>query len=489
MSDQARAPYLEALCAYVARDPGRLNVPGHKGGPAADPELREAIGERALAMDIPALTWGVDTGPAPTPFEQAQALAAEAWGAARSWFLINGASQGNHVALLTLAHAGDRVVVQRNAHSSTVDGCILAGLTPTFVSPEVDPELGIAHGLTPESLDAALTATPDAVGATAVSPTYFGAVADVAALAEVAHSHGVPLIVDEAWGAHLAFHEELPAHALSCGADMVVSSTHKIVGSLTQSAMVHLGRAAEGRIDASVVDRAVTLVESTSPNSLLVASLDAARRLAATRGHELLGETIAAMKVVRAAVRAIQGLDVLDERLLGAPGVHDYDPLRLAIDVRGTGVSGYEFADLLRERDDIVFELAGENVIVGVFGMAEAAAPQGRRLLAALEDVVGALEDSGDHAREDFAPPPPWGDLAMSPREAFLGPQEAVAVEDAAGRIAAESLAAYPPGIPNVLPGELLTAATLEYIQTAIDHGGSLRGASDRRLRTIRVVA
>lgn len=292
MSDQTRAPYLEALKAHAALDPERLYVPGHKGGAAADPGLREAIGERALALDIPALTYGVDVGEEPTPFQQAQELAAEAWGARRSWFLINGASQANHVALLALAHAGDRVLVQRNAHSSTVDGCILAGLTPHFVAPEVDPELGIAHCLVPETLDRALTEVPDAVGATAVSPTYFGAVADVAGLAEVAHAHGVPLVVDEAWGAHLAFHEELPAHALSLGADIVVSSTHKIVGSLTQSAMVHLGHG--DRIEASLMDRAVTLVESTSPNSLLFASLDAARRLAATRGRELLAETLVA---------------------------------------------------------------------------------------------------------------------------------------------------------------------------------------------------
>ncbi len=288
MSDQSRAPYLEALRAHAALDPERLYVPGHKGGAAADPELREAIGEKALALDIPALTPGIDVGPPdPTPFQEAQRLAAEAWGAERTWFLGNGASQANHVALLALAHAGDRVVVQRNAHSSTVDGCILAGLTPRFVSPEVDPDRGIAHCLAPETLDRALADTPDAVGATAVSPTYFGAVADVAALAEVAHSHGVPLVVDEAWGAHLTFHPELPAPALSLGADMVVSSTHKIVGSLTQSAMVHLG--AGGRIEASVVDRAVTLGESTSPNSLLFASLDAARRLAATRGRGAAG--------------------------------------------------------------------------------------------------------------------------------------------------------------------------------------------------------
>jgi lysine decarboxylase len=387
---------------------------------------------------------------------------------------------------LALAHAGERVVVQRNAHSSTVDGCILAGLTPRFVSPEVDPDRGIAHCLAPRTLDRALTDTPDAVGATAVSPTYFGAVADVAALAEVAHSHGVPLVVDEAWGAHLAFHPDLPAPALSLGADMVVSSTHKIVGSLTQSAMVHLG--AGGRIDATEVDRAVTLGESTSPNSLLFASLDAARRLAATRGQELLGETMQALAELRVAVRGIAGLDVLDETIVGSPGVFDYDPLRLVIDVRGTGASGYELARALRERHQVFTELAGENVIVCVFGMAEDAAPQGRRLTAALGEVVASVGGRGDRRLEKFAPPPPWGELAMSPRDAFLGPQEAVSVADAAGRIAAESLAAYPPGIPNVLPGERLTQETLDYIHTTLGLGGSLRGASDRALKTVRVV-
>ena len=269
----------------------------------------------------------------------------------------------------------------------------------------------------------------------------------------------------------------------------MVSSTHKIVGSLTQSAIVHLGQDARGRIDESVVDRAVTLVESTSPNSLLLGSLDAARRLAATAGHDLLGETIAAMADIRAAVRAIDGLDVLDERLAGAPGVFAYDPLRLAIDVRGTGATGYDVAALLRDRDDIVLELAGENVMVGVFGMAEPAGPQGQRLVAALHDVIGALGERGEPTGEGFALPPPWGHLEMSPRQAFLGPQAAVGLHEAVGRIAAESLAAYPPGIPNVLPGERLTAETLAYIQAAIEHGGSLRGASDRKLRTIRVVA
>jgi arginine decarboxylase len=483
--DQGEAPYLDALRAYAERDPTRLHVPGHKGGRGADPGLEQAIGRSALALDIPALVEGIDVGPEPTPFQRAQELAAAAWGAKRSWFLINGASQGNHVALLALAHAGSEVVVQRNAHSSTIDGLVLSGVRPRFVAPEVDPELGIAHCLTPASLDRALSEAPEACGAAVVSPTYFGAVADVAALVEVAHSHGVPLVVDEAWGSHLAFHEDLPAHALSLGADLVVSSVHKVVGSLTQSAIVHLGRG--DLIDEDVVDRCVTLIESTSPSALLGGSLDAARRTAAVNGRALLGETMAALAVAREAVRAIPGLDVLDERLAGAVGVYAYDPLRLAIDVRGTGATGYELERQVRHRDDVILELAGENVVVAVFGMAEDAAPQVDRLVRALRHGVEALPGAADPRRERFAPPPLWGELAMTPREAFLGPQEVVPVAEAAGRVAAESLAAYPPGIPNVLPGERLTAETLDYVQKVLEQGGSLRGASDRRLRTVRV--
>jgi lysine decarboxylase len=307
-----RAPYLEALRAYADRDAGRFHVPGHKGGEGADPGLVEALGRRALAMDIPALIEGIDAGPEPTPFQQAQALAAHAWGARRTWFVTGGASQCNHAICMALAHLGSEVVVQRNCHSSTIDGLVLSGLRPTFMAPELDPELRIAHTVTPETLDAALTATPGAVAALVVSPTYFGAVADVAGQAEVAHAHGVPLVVDEAWGAHLAFSDELPAHALSLGADVVISSTHKVVGSLTQSAMLHIGFAADGRIDERIVDRCVTLLESTSPSSLLAGSLDAARRHAATEGRELLSETLAALRETREAIRAIEGLDVLD---------------------------------------------------------------------------------------------------------------------------------------------------------------------------------
>jgi lysine decarboxylase len=486
--EQLATPYLDALCEYADRDPARLHVPGHKGGVGASLRLIEAIGERALRMDIPALTQGVDVGVTPTPFEEAQRLAARAWGARRAWFLVNGASQGNIAAGLALAHLGERVVVQRNAHSSTIDALVLSGMRPTFVAPEVDDELGIAHTLSCPALEAALERTPGAVAAWVVSPTYFGAAADVRGLAEVAHARGVPLVVDEAWGAHMAFHEALPEHALSAGADLVISSTHKIVGSLTQSAMLHLGSRPESPIGEDVVDRAVTLTESTSPNSLLFASLDAARSLAAVHGRELLDRTIRKLAETREQIREIPGLDVLDESLADRPGVYAYDPLRLAIDVRGIAASGYELAPILRELGDINLELYGQNVIVAVFGMGERNLDDATRLVDALRQAVArvGLEPAG--ADTSFAAPPPWGELAMTPREAYLGRQEVVPADEAVGRVAAESLATYPPGVPNVLPGERLSAETLAYVRQTLAQGGSLRGASDRLLHTVRVV-
>jgi arginine decarboxylase len=488
--DQLSTPYLDALRAYAGRDPGRFHVPGHKGGRGADPSLREALGDRMLALDIPAGIEGIDVGPDPAhaPFQLAQRLAADAWGARRSWFLVNGGSGGNHAICLALAHAGERVVIQRSVHSSTIDGLVLSGLRPRFVAPELDPELGIAHCLTPEALDAALADEPAAVAAMVVSPTYFGAVADIASLAQVAHAHGVPLIADEAWGSHMHFSSALPTAALECGADVVLSSIHKIVGSITQSAILHLGEAGD-RVDERVVDRAVTLIETTSPNAILTASLDAARRQAAVHGEELLAETVASLGELRERIRTIDGFDVLDERIVGRAGVHAYDPLRLVVDVRGAGATGHRIARLMRESDDINLELFSENVVVAAFGLGERAARTGERLVRALEQASRRIGEEGEEPLPPFAEPPPWGPTELSPREAFLSGQEVVGFDAAEGRIAAESLAAYPPGVPNVLPGERLTRPTLDYIADSVAHGGLVRGASDRTLRTVRVVA
>jgi arginine decarboxylase len=481
------APYLEALVAFAARRPARAMVPGHKGGAAADPGLRAALSEQPLALDLPTLIEGVDVvaDRSVAPYEGARRLAAEAWGARRTWLLTNGASQGNVAACLAIAQRGERVVMQRTVHGSTIDGAVLAGLRPTFVAPEVDVALGVAHCVRPAALEDALARTPDAAAAIVVSPTYHGAVADVASLAHVAHARGVPLVVDEAWGAHLAFTDALPEHALAQGADLVVSSTHKHGGSLTQSAMLHLG--AGGRFDEGAIDRALRLVSSTSPSSLLIASLDAARRHAVLHGERLLDEAIADLAALRAEIRRIPGLDVLDERAVGRFGVAAVDPLRVCIDVRGSGLSGYEVARRMRRDDDVHVELCAEHVLVAVFGLGEPVAVHGGPLVEALARVCARpLREAPAGAAIGSAPP--WGVPALSPREAFLAAHERVPVAEAEGRISAECLAAYPPGIPNVLPGEVLTGPNLATLRRTVEHGGAVRGAADPTLRTLLVV-
>src|SRR5215207_7874448 len=483
-TDQPTAPYLDAAVAYGFRGSTRFHVPGHKAGAGADPGLCSAIGEDALMLDVPQDIYGIDLGPEPTPFQRAEQLAAEAHGAERSWFLTNGASQGNHALCLALAPLGTPLVVQRNSHASVIDGLVLSGGRPSYVAPEYGEELGMAHGVTPASLEATLAETPEAGSAWIVSPTYYGMAADVAGCAEVAHAAGVPLVVDQSWGSHFGFHPDLPPSALQQGADAVLTSTHKIVGSLTQSAMLHV--APTGRIDPAAVARAVRLTRSTSPSSLLMASLDAARRQLVIHGQSLLSRTIAASARARAAIDATS-CHVVGEELVGHPGVAGWDPLRIVIDVRATGCSGYEVAAALRSAYDIHVELANHATLVLVLGLDQPGDALDR-FAHDFRQTVSRIERPGAaealvRASEAFV-----NEVVVPPREAFLGATEIVPVDAAIGRVSAESIAGYPPGIPALLPGERITAEAIAYLRELRESGARLHGASDPDFRTIVVL-
>ena len=485
VTEQPTAPYLDAVVAYAFRGPGRYHVPGHKGGSGADPGVVKAIGIDSLHADVPQDIQGIDLGPHPTPYERAELLAAEAFGAKRTFFLTNGATQGNHTLCLALAPLGARIVAQRNSHASIVDGLVLSGGMPSFVAPEYDEELGITHCVAPAALEAALAAAPDARAAFIVSPTYYGMAADVAGMAEVAHRAGVPLVVDQSWGPHFGFNDNLPPTALSQGADAMLTSTHKIAGSLTQSAMLHVGES--GRVDAGAVGRALRLLRSTSPSSLLLASLDGARRQLALHGEQLLHETLEAIEVARAKLKTIPGIALVDSALVGRMGVAGYDPLRMVLDVRGTGRTGYEIADELRRSYDVHAELPMQATVVFVIGLGDTAAEL-RRLAGDVDEVVKRLSEPG--ATAPIVPPAASlsNEVALSPREAFLGEAEQVAVDAAAGRISCESIASYPPGVPALLPGERISAETVTYLRELADSGARLHGASDPEFRTINVL-
>jgi lysine decarboxylase len=507
-AEQPSAPYLEAVTAYGLRGSTRFNVPGHKGGGGADPGLRAALGEAALLLDVPQDIHGIDLGAAPTPYEQAELLAADAYGAERCWFLTNGATQGNHALCLAIAGPGKRVLVQRNSHASMVDGLVLSGGLPRFVAPEYDYELGIAHGVTPAALERALEGVlghseqqHDGEGEGSarafeavfiVSPTYYGMAADVGACAEVAHAAGLPLIVDCAWGAHFGFHPALPSSPLELGADAMLASTHKIVGSLTQSAMLLVSDA--GRIDVGAVARAVRLLRSTSPSALLMASLDAARRQLAVHGEGLLERTIRAAAGARAAIDRIPGCAIVGEQLVGRAGIAGWDPLRIVVDVRGTGLTGYQVADALRASYDIQLELATQATVVLVLGIGQPVEPLARfshYLAEAIERVIADSSPAGLESRHGVLSHPASGavvDPAVPPREAFLADSEAVPVRAAVGRISSEAIAGYPPGVPTLLPGELVTEAVVSYLQEMVAAGARLHGAADPSFATMRVM-
>jgi lysine decarboxylase len=482
---QPTAPYLDAVVAYGFRGSTRFHVPGHKAGAGADPGLRSAIGASALTLDVPQDIEGIDLGPSPTPYELAEALAADAYGAGRSWFLTNGATQGNHALCLALAPLGAKCVVQRNSHASIVDGLVLSGGLPAFVAPEYDDELGMAQGVTPESLGRVLADNPDARVAFVVSPTYYGMVADVAGCARVCHDAGVALVVDQAWGPHLGFHPDVPPSALSLGADAVLTSTHKIVGSLTQSAMLHV--AAGGLIEPERVARMLRLTRSTSPSSLLMASLDAARRQLAVHGEALLSRTLAAVWRAREAIAAVPGCAVIGEDLVGTPGVVDWDPLRLVIDVRGTGRTGYDIAAALRASYDIHIELATQATIVLVLGIAQPA-DELERFAHDFAATIARVTAPGETAPLVRPSSALRVEVAVAPRDAFLGVAEVVRVEDAVGRVSAEAIAGYPPGIPALLPGERITSEVVEYLRELRASGARLHGASDPEFGTMNVL-
>jgi arginine decarboxylase len=479
------APYLEAIVSYGFRGSVRFHVPGHKGGPGADPGLRSAMGERALALDICQDIEGIDVGPSPTPYERAEELAAAAYGAGRTWFLTNGATQGNHALCLALAPLGRHVLVQRNSHASVVDGLVLSGGMASFVAPEYDEELGMAHGVTPETLAHALARSPDITVAFVVSPTYYGMAADIGGCAEVARAAGVALVVDCAWGSHFGFHPTLPEAPLRLGADAVLTSTHKIVGSLTQSAMLHVAR--DGAVDPEVVARCVRLVRSTSPNSLLLASLDSSRRQLAVHGEALLDRTLGASYRARAAIDAIPGCSIVGEAMVGRPGVAGWDPLRIVIDIRGTGCTGYEIAAELRASYDIYVELATHAALVLVLGLGQPVEPL-ERFAHDFAETVRRIARPGQGIAIARPPAALEHQTAVPIRDAFFGAGETVAVAQAIGRISCESIAGYPPGVPALLPGERVTAEVVDYLHALTSDGARLHGAADPSFTTIRVL-
>ena len=464
----------------------RLSVPGHNAQEQGSQRLSKFFGQRVLDLDIPPLLPGIDNGPN-NPLEQSRQLAAEAWGAHRAWFLTNGASQANRLASLMLAQIGEPgqpVLAQRSAHSSFVDGIILAGLDPRWVLPTVDKHHGINHGVSPASFEAALKANPNVRGAYIISPSYFGAVADVEAIAKIAHNHGIPLIVDGAWGSHFGFNPDVPENPLKLGADLLVSSIHKLGGSLTQSAMLLAGKGEFAEQITAAIDRSYVLTQSTSNSALLLASLDIARSSLAT-GSDVIGRSVKAADRLRDLIRQHPTLKVVSDGFDQFDDILTHDPLHVSIDVSGLGRTGHEARAIMMTENHIELEISTDSCVVAIVGPGHEV--DAERLVAALDSLQ--LDEPSEFKKHQLDLPA-VGESKLLPREAYFAKSEVVDAKDAAGRISSDSLAAYPPGIPNVMPGEVISAETVEFLMhTAAAPAGYVRGAITPAADSFRVVA
>ncbi len=492
---QQRAPLFEQLQSCAQRQSIPFHTPGHKAGNGTATALREAWGKAMLQADLPELP-ELDNLFAPSGvIAEAQALAAEAFGAERTWFSANGSTAGVMAAILATCGPGDAIVLPRTVHKSVISGLVLSGAHPIFVAPAYDPRSNLVGGLTAAALADVLAShrqsKPEIKAVMVVSPSYEGICGETEAIAHLCHQHNIPLLVDEAHGPHFGFHPDLPPPALSLGADLAIQSIHKVLSALTQAAMVHV----QGqRIDPHRLSQALALVQSTSPNYLLLASLDVARRQMALEGAALMAHALALAEQARQQLKQVAGIQVL-ELPSALAGFTTLDPTRLTVEVRGLGLTGFEVDEILCDRHGVIAELPTLNSLTFIISLGnckndidrlvkgfQAISLEAHSTESKPSDSLSFSQRSWDLMGEVMPA------MACNPREAFYGRQQAVAIAEAIGKPSAETICPYPPGIPVLLPGEIVTAEAVHYLRQVQAEGGVISGCADETLATLRVV-
>jgi arginine/lysine/ornithine decarboxylase len=406
--------------------------------------------------------------------------------AEQAFFSTCGSSLSVKSAMIAVAGPGEKILLSRNAHKSVVSGFLLGGQTPIWVHPKWDAELDLAHPPEPDDVRAAFREHPDAKAMLLISPTDWGTAADVETIAGICHEFDAALLVDEAWGAHLPFHDGLPPCGMQAGADLAVVSVHKMGMGIEQSSVFHI----QGdRIDATVLSQRADLLSTTSPSTLVYGALDGWRRQMVEHGEELIGRAMERAERVHATIDAIDGLSVLGDEVIGPGRAHARDPLKITIDVRGLGITGYQAAEWARSNCHVDFGASDVRRIQAQITFSDDDTTE-QRLLGAVRAVV---ENAESMQPAPFVALPPPGSLelevAMRPRDAFFAPAEQVPAEDAIGRIAAELISPYPPGVPALCPGEVINREVVEYLRTGVDAGMLIPDAADAEVKTLRVVA
>jgi arginine decarboxylase len=482
---QLRTPLFTGLLEHSKKKPVQFHIPGHKKGNGMDPTFRDFIGENALSIDLINIAPLDDLHHPHGMIKEAQELAAEAFGADHTFFSVQGTSGAIMTMVMTACGPGDKIIVPRNVHKSVMSAIIFSGATPIFIHPEIDKKLGISHGISPEAVEKALEHHPDAKAVLVINPTYFGIAANLKEIVTIAHSYGVPVLVDEAHGVHIHFHDKLPLSAMQAGADMAATSVHKLGGSMTQSSVLNVK---EGLISANRVQAIISMLTTTSTSYLLLASLDVARKRLATEGYELIEKTIELAEMTRKQINDIPNLYCAGEELLATNSTYDIDPTKLIISVNTLGMTGYEVEGWLRDHYNIEVEMSDLYNILCIITPGDSIETTSI-LVHALKELAKLKEGHNiDQTETKSVDAPNIPALALSPRDAFYSETEVVPIKESNGRIIAEFIMVYPPGIPIFIPGEIITEENLDYVQKNIEAGLPVQGPEDESLQTLLVI-
>ena len=477
---QEKTPFLTALKEYVASEPAPFDVPGHKMGGFPN-EFMDYVGQQVYRADLNAPI-GMDSLLKPRGvIKEAEALCAECFGADRCLFQVNGTTGGIVTMLAGVLRPKDKIILPRNVHKSVINGLILSGAVPIFVKPDIDPATGISNGVPLETYRKAIEENPDAKVVFVINPTYFGITSDLKAIADLAHRHGMIAMADEAHGTHLYLDRNLPLGALQAGFDITTCSMHKTAGSLTQSSiMMSKGK----RVDWERVKNVFTMLTSTSPSSLLMASIDAARKRMYFEGEKLIDSTIELAQSTRKRLIEIPGISVLDKSYLTQDGRCGMDTTRLVINVSGLGITGFDAYRELKKESNVQLELGEINCCLAIFGIGST-----QKHADQLVEGFRKLSEKYYGKKQPMRFPrfnPTYPELVVRPRVAFNAPFKVVPLKEAAGEISAESVMVYPPGIPFLIPGERITQDSLKELRFYIRHGGVVM--SDTSPETLKVI-
>ncbi|MFA6867289.1 MAG: aminotransferase class I/II-fold pyridoxal phosphate-dependent enzyme [Clostridia bacterium] len=477
--NQASAPIYEALKNLKNERIVPFDVPGHKRG-KGNQELTGFLGEKCLSVDVNSMKQLDNLCHPVSVIKEAEALCAQAFGAENSFFMVNGTSSCVQAMIMSVCKSGDKIILPRNVHISVINTLIICGAVPIYINPEINVRLGIPLGMSVSKLKLAIEENPDAKAVFVNNPTYYGICSNLVEITSLAHSYGMKVLVDEAHGTHFYFGKNLPISAMKAGADMSAVSMHKSGGSLTQSSILLVGK----NINANYVMQIINLTQTTSGSYLLLSSLDISRRNLALDGEKIFEKVFEMAEYARSEINDIGNYYAFSDEIINGDTVFDFDRTKLSINTLDVGLAGIEVYDILRDEYDVQVEFGDIGNILAYISMGDSY-KNIERLVGALAEIKRRYKKGkADILDCEYINPT----VCLTPKKAFYAEKQSVSLSDSVGNICTEFVMCYPPGIPILAPGELITKEIVDYILYAKEKGCLLTGTEDLTTQNIKIL-